>query len=223
MATFELTSLASSAQYGAAINSLSPIQIATLIANYVGDYQNFIRLLTGDVNSIIQQVELQQPEGQRMVCDMTGWDGQAARVASAINGQFQAGKITYQGKSVAAWPEFPSQIAWASTDGNTVELRWRKEGPFLWIIIGVIVVALGFGVYELVRHMGWVLKRAAPKTPPGSGGGGNSGGGINGASIWAWVLTHIPEVALIGGGLAVTPFVLGRVVAIRKDYRQLED
>lgn len=171
------TTVATSAQYGSLVQSLSVTQGLTLAADYLTNYPAFVAMAQQLINQDVQAIERNEPEGQRNYLVINGWGGQATHAANAVNSQWQQGKVVgTDGQPVEAWPEYPGAIAWASNGGDTLELRWLKEEWQLYLLVFVLIAVVGYLVYRVLTASSWQLQTASPgpqgsaNTPPLFGG-----------------------------------------------------
>lgn len=173
MATLTYRTVATSGQDGPLIQSLTLGQAATLAWQFTTNYPAFLQTAAGLVNQRIQQIETGEPEGQRNVLVIEGWGGQAGTAANAVNSRFQAGTlVNTDGSRNVAWPEYPHQIAWATSNGDTLTLRWIKGQPWAFILIGVLIVGLGYAVYRILTGSRYTLQTASPASGSGRAGSG---------------------------------------------------
>lgn len=201
---------------GPLIQSLTASQAASLAYHWAVNRAAFNAQASALVNGRIQAIEQNEPEGQRNELTIHGWGSGATAAAHALNQKWQSGQLTGRdGKSITAWPEHPHQIAWAP-DAGTLRVRWRKEGPVLWLIIGALIVLVGYVIYRVLRHGSYTLQTAnSPSnssqshSPVSVGSGGVKLFGVQ----WYWWLGG-------AGALAVTPWAYRKVVRIKQDEAQ---
>ena len=133
----------------------------------------------------VYDAEASQPEGAYMEIEVTGWSiplvgNVGARVAAGVNQQWKSGQIRdpFSGEKLAAWQEFPGQIAWYESGSDTLVLRWVKGQPWLIWIFGAILLViglqsllnmLGLGSYEykLFHALGVNTGGSTTTTPTG--------------------------------------------------------
>jgi len=189
--------------------------MSTILASGTGIYQPLVTVpisaaiaiatghwseLANVVNPILQQAEANQPEGEMMQLDLTGWTipfigNVGDRVAAHINTLWDEGKIydPATGAVPRAWPG-ATQIASYEPSSDTLVLRWVKGQPFIAWIIGGILVVLGL-LYIVHLVSGWF-------------GGGNyrytlSGNGVAGQSQG---MPFIDKVAIGAGAVLIIGF-----------------
>lgn len=195
--------VASSQMSGALIGSLTAGEAAQLSANFAVNRAAFDAQARALVNGQVQATEQNEPEGQRNVLTLQGWGGKAPAAASALNREWAQGKLT-----ITPWPEYPQTIAWAQGN-DTLVVRWRKEGPVLWLIIGALIVVVGYILYRTLRHGSYTLQTANTASSGGNPVSLNGGLKLLGVQ-WYWWLGG-------AGALAVTPWAYRKIVAIKQD------
>ena len=226
MAGFQFSTIASSAN-GPLVQSLSPSQAAQLVF-YASTFNTsaFDQLASSLANQDMQHVENAEPEGTRNQLTIDGWNGQATAAANAINNAWHAGKVTGPGgHPTTPWPDagYNQQLAWADAGGNTLVLRWMKEQPMAYILVGVLVVVVGYLVYQVLTSASWNL--ATAKLPTSSGGiPGTSGtsGGVpfigaqpGGPLRVLWLPWY--DTAAIAAGAVAMPFLYHKFVEVEGD------
>jgi hypothetical protein len=135
-------------------------------------------------------------------------------VASQIQSYYAQGKImAADGSSIQAWPEYPGQIAWGDSSTDTLTLRWVKADPFVWIIVGILLVALGYLVYRVLTQSSWTMSSASTTSGTGTGTGTTA----SAANITGWILKNwwweLPAL----GVLAIAPWVIRQT---RRTYEE---
>jgi len=211
------TVIADSGVNGPIVGGLNAYTVAQLIGYFtIFDWTDFSNLLQSLVNQDMIQAEVGQPEGQRIELDITGLDGQAVFVADHIQGFYAQGKIVGpDGSPITAWPEYPGQIAWGDASTDTLTLRWVKEDPFVWILVGVLLVALGVAVYYVLTSSSWTLSSANTSSA--------SGGTPSPLSAVSWFVKNLWwEIPLVGG-LAVLPWILRRSRETYEEGKEFEE
>lgn len=154
--------VASQAANGPLVQTLTESQVATLATDYQFHYAQFLATARSLINQDVQAVERNEPEGQRNLLTINGWNGQAAQAAQAITQQWQQGNVIgSNGQPLQAWPEYTGQIAWATNNGNTLELRWVKEEWQLYLVIFVLIAVVGYLVYRILTQSSWSLQTAS--------------------------------------------------------------
>jgi len=171
MAGFTFQTLASSATNGPLLTSLTPTQAAQLVF-YASTFNTaaFDQLASSLANQDMQHVEADEPEGTRNQLTIDGWNGQATAAANAVNAAWQAGHVTGPGgHPTTPWPDagYNQQLAWATGSGDTLVLRWTKEQPMAYILVGILVVVVGYLVYRVLTSSSWSLSSATPGTATG--------------------------------------------------------
>lgn len=226
MAGFSFTTIASSAN-GPLVQSLSPTQAAQLVF-YASTFNTsaFDQLASSLANQDMQRQENGEPEGTRNQLTINGWNGQASNAANAINNAWHAGKVTGPGGNpTTPWPDagYNQQLAWADSGGNTLVLRWTKMQPMAYILVGVLVVVVGYLVYQVLTSASWNL--ATAKLPSSSGGipgtSGTSGsvpfiGSQPGGPFRIGFLPWYDAAAVLLAG-AATPWLYHRYVEVEGD------
>ena len=210
------TTVATHAQNGSLVQSLTAGEAASLAYDYAFNYPAFLAKASALINQQVQAIEANEAEGQRNYLVITGWGGHATAAAQAINGQWQAGKLKgTDGKSVAPWPEYPHQIAWASNQGNTIELRWLKEEWQLYLLVFALIAVVGYLVYRVLTQNSWQLQTANaianPTQPQGSNPGIFNGTQFIGGSH-PFRIAYLPWYWFLG--------LTGAVIAGPYAYRQ---
>lgn len=207
------TTVATSNQNGALVETLSAGQITSLAYTYLTNYAQFIQDAATLINQDVQSIERNEPEGQRNYLVIAGWNGMAGHAADAINSRWQAGKVIgSNGQPVGAWPEYPSQLAWATGNNDQLELRWLKEEWQLYLLVFTLIAVVGYLVYRVLSGGSYTLQTAnAAQSPGASPNPIQIQGGLKIFGIaWYWY-------ALGGGALAVTPWAYKKVVEIKED------
>ena len=222
MAGFSFTTIASSAN-GPLVQSLSPSQAAQLVF-YASTFNTsaFDQLASSLANQDMQTVENHEPEGTRNQLTINGWNGQAGNAANAINNAWHAGKVTGPGgHPTTPWPDagYNGQLAWADAGGNTLVLRWMKEQPMAYILVGILVVVVGYLVYQVLTSGTWNLSTAKLGTAggtPGTSGGvpfiGSQPGGPFRVLWFPWY-----DTAAIAAGAVALPFLYHKFVEVEGD------
>ena len=161
------TTVANQAQNGSLVQALTAGEAAILAFDYTANYPAFLAKASALINQRVQAIEANEAEGQRNYLVITGWGGHATAAAQAINSQWQAGKLKgTDGTSVAPWPEYPHQIAWATNQGNTIELRWLKEEWQLYLLVFALIAVVGYLVYRVLTQNSWQLQTANAVSNP---------------------------------------------------------
>lgn len=221
MAGFTFRTLASSAN-GPLVQSISVGTAAQLTFDMAtGNTAAFAATAAGLVNQDLQTAEANVPEQTRMQLIITGWAGQAGNAANAVNAAWRAGKVNGPGgHPTPAWPDpgYSSQIAWASNSNNDLVLRWVKAQPMAYILVGVLIVAVGVLVYHILTSASWSMSSASLPSP--SGGSPTTGsspvpviGGTPFRILWLpWY-----DAAALAAGLAAAPFLYHKFVEVEGD------
>ena len=222
MAGFQFSTIASSAN-GPLVQSLSASQAAQLVF-YASTFNTaaFDQLASSLANQDMQRQENGEPEGTRNQLTINGWNGQATAAANAINSAWHAGKVTGPGGNpTTPWPDagYNQQLAWADAGGNTLVLRWMKEQPMAYILVGILVVALGYAIYEILTSSSWNLATAKLGTTGGTSG---TSGGVPfigaqpGGPFRVGFLPWYDAAAVVVVG-AATPWLYHRFVEVEGD------
>ena len=221
--TYTAQTIATQAKNGPLVAQLSAEQVAVLAANYVGDYQNFLRLIDSYVNQEIHAIENNLPEETPVRLVMPGLNGYAKQWAQVIDQQWQQGKIQWQGEKLKAWPG-ASQVAYSDASGNTMTLEWLKGQPWGWIVVGILVAVMV--VYEINTIRGSQYSMTAYTPATGTGTTGTTTSTLpSGSTILASAAKNWPWIVLVGGGLVATPFVIRHVAETREaenEYKAAE-
>lgn len=204
------STVASQPQNGALVESLSIPEAASLAYDYSFNYATFLAKAAALINQQVQAIEAGEPEGERNYLVIDGWSGEATRAADAVNSQWKAGKVNgADGKPVEAWPEYPNQLAWATNNGNTLELRWEKWEWQLYLLVFVLIAVVGYLVYRVLTQNSWTLQTAKTVTSPNPVV--QTQGGLKFFGVqWYWW-------AAGAGALAVTPWAYKKIVQIKED------
>lgn len=220
--TYQYQTVASSAN-GPLIESLSLPQGLQLAYDYTVNYTAFLTMAGQLINQQVQSVEAHEPEGTLNFLAITGWDGQAANAANAINAQWQQGKlIGTDGKPLQAWPDAPynSQIAWAADNNNTLELRWVKWEWQLYLVVFVLIAVVGYLVYRILTQGSWNLQTAHPVTSNATSGPLFGGVPFVGGSPfrvfwlpWYWDIG-------IAGAVVAGPYIYRQFVSVEESRAQ---
>jgi len=171
MVGFTFTTIASSTADGPLVQSLSASQAADLVF-YASTFNAtaFDQLASRIANGRMQTVEASEPEGTQNQLTINGWNGQATAAANAVNSAWRSGRVTGPGgHPTTPWPQagYNQQLAW-SNGSDTLVLRWTKEQPMAYILVGILVVVVGYLVYQVLTSGSWSLSTAS--TPSSSGG-----------------------------------------------------
>ena len=221
--TYTAQTIATQAKNGPLVAQLSAEQVAVLAANYVGDYQNFLRLIDSYVNQEIHAIENNLPEETPVRLVMPGLNGYAKQWSQAIDQQWQQGKIQWQGEKLKAWPG-ASQVAYSDASGNTMTLEWLKGQPWGWIVVGILVAVMV--VYEINTIRGSQYSMTAYTPATGTGTTGTATSTLpSGTSILTWAEKNWAWIVLGAGGLAAAPFVVKHLAQTREaenEYRYAE-
>lgn len=213
--------VASQNQNGPLVQSLTDGQMATLAYDYTFNYPAFLSAAGSLINRNVQAIEANEPEGQRNYLILNGWNGEATTAANSINSQWAQGKILgTDGKPVAAWTEFPNQIAWSTNNGNTLELRWLKWEWQLYLLVFVLIAVVGYLVYRVLTQNSWTLQTANevanPSTPQGASTGlFNNTPLFGGAPFrvfylpWYWALAAT-------GGIVAGPYIYRQFTSVEE-------
>ena len=162
------TTVATHAQNGSLVQSLTAGEAASLAFDYAANYPVFLAKASALINQQVQAIEANEAEGQRNELTLTGWGGKATAAANTVNSQWAAGKVTgSDGKKLAAWPEYPTAIAWSANNGNALILRWRKEEWQLYLLVFLLIAVVGYFVYHIVTQNSWQLQTANAVSNPG--------------------------------------------------------
>ena len=162
------TTVATHAQNGSLVQALTAGEAASLAFDYAANYPVFLAKASALINQQVQAIEANEAEGQRNELTLTGWGGKATAAANTVNSQWAAGKVTgSDGKKLAAWPEYPTAIAWSANNGNTLILRWRKEEWQLYLLVFLLIAVVGYFVYHIVTQNSWQLQTANAVSNPG--------------------------------------------------------
>lgn len=207
------TTVATQSQNGSLVQSLSVGDAAALTYDYTFDYTAFLAKAEALINQQVQSVEANEPEGQRNYLVIDGWAGRATAAANAVNNQWHQGKLNgTDGKPIEAWPEYPSQLAWSTNNGNTLEMRWIKMEWQLYLLVFTLIAVVGYLVYRVLTQSSWQLQTAKTATSTSSGNPViQTKGGLKFFGIqWYWWVAG-------AGALAVAPWGYKKVVQIKED------
>lgn len=131
------------------------------------------------INSKIKAIELGQPEGTLMELRIVlpainlpllgrTWvaNTAATQIAATLNARYAQGTLAdpASGEKLEVWPK-PFHYPVAVASGNTVTLRWIKLQAFAYIMVGILVAALGYLAWRYLNGSAWTL---AGSTMPGS-------------------------------------------------------
>lgn len=208
--------VASQAQNGSLVQSLTESQGVQLGYDYMFNYNAFLSQAQALINQKVQAIEANEAEGQRNFLTIDGWAGQAGSAANAINQQWAQGKlIGTDGKPLQAWPDsgYNTQIAWATNGGDTLELRWLKEEWQLYLVIFVLIAIVGYLVYRVLTTGSWNLQTANPQATTAAANPviQTNSGTIKIFSVpWYWWVAG-------AGALAVSPWAYRKVVELKED------
>lgn len=204
-----LTVLATTAEDGPLVQGLSAGTMARLIADWATDYPAFLQDCQNIINADVLAAETNSPEGSPMQLVLTGLvdpvtgSPAAAQLASAVNSEWAQGKILdANGHSPPAWPG-ANAIAYAS--GSTLTLQWIKGQPWIWIIVGVLLVVAALALYEMLAHGSYTLSAAVPGSV-----------GKAALSFGQWIVANWPVVVVGGVALAAAPFVIRKAAQTRE-------
>lgn len=137
------------------------------------------------INQKIKALELAQPEGTLMELRLvlpseqvtiplvgsrvTLWNGATAaqHIANTLNTQYAQGKLKdpVSGEHLTLWPK-PYHYPAAVAAGNVVTVRWVKLQAFAFILVGILVAALGYFAWHYLTRANWSL---AGSTQPTAG------------------------------------------------------
>lgn len=207
---------------GPLVQNLTASQITTLTWDFSFNYSAFLSTAAQMVNQDVQAIERGEPEGQRNYLTINGWNGEATRAMDAINQAWSQGKLKgTDGAALAAWPEYPNQIAWATNNNNTVELRWLKWEWELYLVVFALMAIVGYLVYQVLTQHTWSLQTAST-TKSGSTGSAPFGttapmfGGSPFRLFWLpWY-----DAALVTAAVVATPYVYRQFVSIEESRAQ---
>lgn len=211
---------------GPIVQSIAPSQMGVLAANYVTDYSNFLRLLDQYVNNDLYTIESGQPEGTAMRLVIPNLQGNATTWAQALDQQWQQGKIRYldTGKVIQGWPG-ASQLAYSDAKGDTLTIEWLKEGPEVWILVGIIITLIAaYAIYTMLHQSPYTMSAYTPATGTNGTTTTATPGQVAGG-ILAWSAQNWPVLAVGGGLLVAAPFVVRHVAQTREaenEYRYAE-
>jgi len=214
--TYKAKVIATQAKNGPLVAPMTVEEAGVLAANYLADYSNFLRLIDTYVNHELYTLEEAQPEGTPMNLVIPGLGGHAVAYATAIDQQYQMGKIQVNGQKIVPWPG-ASQIAYAS-DANTMVLQWIKEEWQAWVLVGVMVAVLAYVVVNQLRGSQYTMTGYTATTATGTTGTTAlpSAGGI-----LVWAGDHWELLAVIGLGLAAAPFVVRSLAHTEEGVNEL--
>lgn len=225
MAELIYTTIASRSTHGPLVRDVSFTEALQLLKERLTNYQAFLDHLRTIVNSSVIEVEESQPEGQRLELTIRGLTipllgSRASYLAGKIQELWLSGQIRDpEGKNVAPWPEYPNQIAWGDDQTDTLTLRWQKWFTWGWVIAGFLLgLAVGIGAYNLFRKSDYTMQSATPKQQqqqekqPGQP-----------TNIIGWLLQNWQLVLLGLGALAIAPFAVRQVAALRRARTELEE
>ena len=209
--------------------------VAELTASDVADIARYWlagqldKITQAIVNQAVVRAEEGLPEGTRVelrIGDMypTG-GGTPESLAQQINVWYIEGRFRdpASGELLAAWPEYPYQIAWGDSSAGTVTLRWVKGIVWYgWLLIALLVVVGIWGFYNYylrLRQASWGMDQVVPKgaapTPP--------------STFLDWLLSYrllgVPLALWVGGAaaLAVAPWAIRRIAALKRAERELKE
>lgn len=219
MATYNPAQVvASRVKTGPVVQSMSAQTIAILAGNYTFDYPNFLRLIDSYVNHLLYTIEEAQPEGTPMELVLPGLQGYAIQWATALQQQFQQGKIQVNGTQIKPWANFPNQIAWSDSTGDTMYVRWVKEEWEAWLIVGVLAVVIIAENLNVLRGSNYSLSAYTPTTggTPTTTTPGQAAGGI-----LTWAVQNWPVIVVGAGVLVAAPFVVRHVAGTEESVNEL--
>lgn len=193
------------------------------------------------VNAELRRAEAGLPEGTRVELVLAGlYTVQNIRpsdLAYRINLAYIEGKIRDPdtGEMLRPWPEHGNTIAWANDAAGTLILRWRKGFAWawriIWYLVGVILLGLAaYYVYKMIHVSDWTAFKVFEKREIPVSGKEKClrKGGIwdeatqkcyqKGITPFGWLLFGLGAFGL----LFITPWAVGKVVAVARAKRELE-
>ena len=214
------TTIATNGMNGPIVGGLNAATVLELLGYFtIFNWTDFSNLLESLVNQDISQAETDEPEGQRIELDITGLDGQAAWVAGQIQNYYADGDIkASDGSVITPWPEYPGQIAWGDSSTDTLTLRWVKEDPFVWILVGVLIVALGVGIYYVLTNSSYSMSAANPSSSQNS-----SSSTPTVSSSIEWLLKNAWWLLPGAGVLAALPWLIRQSRKTYEEGKELEE
>lgn len=111
--------------------------------------------------------EAEQPEGTEMELIVTLATPSYLNVANPQQDFANAVNLGMQAKSATPWS---GSDTFATVSGDQIIIRWRKEGPFVWILVGII---LGIALYVWITD--FVLKKQSLTSAVALGTGTTTG------------------------------------------------
>lgn len=223
MATYTTQAIATYSTNGPIVANLGPSQVAVLAANYLANQPNFLRLALAGVNQAVLRAEQGAYEGSMLELVLTGMNGQAGRLASALNQQYHGGNVSLQGEVISPWPG-QNDIAFIQ-DSNTLIIRWRKGIAigFLYLILGILIAVGLYLVYQLIRSSNYSMNLIKTLQSHGIPVPGQQTNGTNPVSgILSWAVSHWQWVLGGAGVVATVPWVLRKVASTETSVRTIE-
>lgn len=134
-------------------------------------------------NQAVLNAEAGLPEGAYVELTIDAVNA-ASQVVAGLNGRYQNGQITYPGTGelIQGWPAYPGSIAFLTSGGQGVILRWRKGQPWVIILLAALLVVAVVVFISLQRS------NYSMQTPATSAGGGPPAVGLTtGKFVWLGV------------------------------------
>lgn len=183
------------------------------------------------INAQIKSIELGQPEGTLMELRIilpavklpflgTEWvaDTAASRIASTLNARYARGTLAdpATGEKLRLWPA-PFHYPVAVASGNTVTLRWVKLQAFAYIMVGMLLGALGYLAWRYLNRSAWTLAGSTSTAGRGTTKGPYK---ILGFIPWYWAAAGAVAIG-IPSGLAYEAWVDRNRAAVVKSQHEI--
>jgi hypothetical protein len=205
--------VASYDQDGPLVAGLSVGTLLELVYDYTFNYPAFLSLAESLVNQAVIVAEEQQPEQSQMELVVYGFGSQASNLASRVNADWQQGKIVNtDGTTLQPWPG-AAAIAYGDDAAGTLTLQWIKASPWVWIVVGILLAALGAALYYILTSANYRMT----STPPSSQVALTSG-----PAFLAWAVQHWYVWVIGAGAMAAAPFVVRKVAELREAENELQ-
>ncbi|MHB1870853.1 MAG: hypothetical protein ACYCT1_08365 [Steroidobacteraceae bacterium] len=217
------TLLAGSSEDGALVTGLTPGVVLELAGYYaIGDVADFQRLAQTLANQAVTAAETATPEQTSMQLQITGlWNpvtgaSIASALAAGVNQDWSDGEIvqTVNGvtEALPAWAG-ASAIAYADDATGTLTLQWIKGQPWVWVIVGVLVVVAAVALYDVLTGSKWSLTGWLASS--GAGGAGIV------ATVAGFVERDWPWILLGLGVASAAPWVEHEIARSREAENEL--
>ena len=134
---------------------------------------------------------------------------------------------------MAAWPEYPNQVAWPTNGGNTLEMRWLKWEWQLYLLVFALIAIVGYFVYRILTGQSWTLQTASTSQSGSSGSSSTTTPPIFGGTPFRVFWLPWYDAAVITAAVVATPYIYRQFVSVeesrtksveaQKEYRHLEE